>query len=134
MDDELNGRKVIIWDDEGDPHRNIDRLATAITESAADLYNHNERLVWLKDGAFIHAARDVLAELVRTFVVVKTVRNVGTSDEPVYERRYVSFEPNETMLRGLLKDGNLLGRVSKLGASAAPEMPRSYRLELAGHF
>jgi hypothetical protein len=90
-------------------------------------------LIWLKDGKFIHVGRDVLAELVRTFVVIKTIRNIGTADAPIYERQYTAFEASELILRGLIKTGNLLGRAAKLGASNAPEISREFRLELAGH-
>jgi hypothetical protein len=131
MDDKLNGRRVIIWRDT-DPYADLNALVTAIVESDADLYNQNGALVWLTGGKLVPVSGAVLGEIIRTFVVTKGVRNVGTSDAPVYERRFVPFETSEMTTRILIQRDALLGRVPKIdSANAGPaELPRWARQEM----
>jgi hypothetical protein len=135
MDDKLNGRRVVLWQDDGDPYRNLETLAVALTTSAADLFNRGDRLVWLKDGEFVQVGIGILAELIRTYVVVKGVRNTGTPDEPDWTVRFTPFEPSEMMLRALIRTGKLENRVPKISELGTPspvsELPRSVMLELA---
>jgi hypothetical protein len=129
--DELNGRRVCIWERDGDPYRNLDRLVTAITESAADLFNIDGALFWLKEGELIQVGGAVLPEIIRTFVVTKTIRNIGTADAPIYERRFIPFEADVMVVRALIKHGDLLNRVPKIGAgNVAAELPRWATLEI----
>jgi hypothetical protein len=136
MDDELNGRRVVLWADDGDPYKNLEALAVAITTSAADLFNIDGVLFWLKEGKLISVAGAALAEIIRTFVVTKGIRNAGTADTPMYERRFIPFEVSEMLIRSLIQRGDLLARVPKIfsgtgTANTVPELPRWAMQEIA---
>jgi hypothetical protein len=135
MDDELGGRSIIVWEESGDPYRNLDRLVNAITESEVDLYNQDGAVVWLTGGRLVPVNLAVLTEIVEQFVCTKSVRNVGTIDAPIYERRYVGFKVGDMTLRLLIQRGDLLARAPKISQTGTPnapaELPRAARLEIA---
>jgi hypothetical protein len=87
-------------------------LASAIAE-AADLFEFEGRTVLLVDGELRIVTPALLAEAIRSNLVRKSLRNVGTVEAPKWERAYVPVEAGEGALRMLLQDEKhgLIGRL-----------------------
>ena len=58
---------------------------------------------------------EILTEIIRTNLVTKGLRNVGTAEAPVYEIAYTPVEANAMAVRIMLTEppdkGGLIGRV-----------------------
>jgi len=101
----------------------INTLADVVAQSDADLFNQNDRLVWLDEGSLVPVNRDILLELIPKHVSVKKLVN----RDGRWECELCPFVPDDMTLRALLSGmspmrsatgillpgGGLLGRVPK---------------------
>jgi hypothetical protein len=114
-DDALSNRKIFtgsydfrapsLFSPEEKHHLNkaLPGLAGAIAD-AADLYQSDGRVLGLIDGELGIVNTAVLAKVINENLVKKGVRNVGTVEQPVFEREYRPVEVGEVVLRMLLTD------------------------------
>ena len=104
------------------PDRRPNRLAEAVAEKAgAELFTWNGTLVWLNDGQFVPANKNILREVIARHIVSIRWVNRGTVDMPRWEGEYYPFdfppgadtskEPDERVLISLMND--LVLRVAK---------------------
>jgi hypothetical protein len=105
-------------------------LANAIAE-AADLFEADGRIVVLVDEELQIVTPAILAEAIRSNLVRKGLRNVGTVEAPRWEREFKPVEVNEMVLRLLLQDERhgLIGRLPVVRIEDA--MPREPQVETA---
>jgi hypothetical protein len=83
----------------------LPELATAVAE-AVDLYVADGRIVELAEGELRVTNTATLAEAIRTNLVRKGLRNIGTAETPVFELEYRGVQVSEANLRKLLSDEN----------------------------
>jgi hypothetical protein len=101
----------------------INTLADVVAQSDADLFNQNDRLVWLDEGSLVPVNRDIFSSSSpSTSPSKKLVNRDGR-----WERELCPFVPDDMTLRALLSGmspmrsatrillpgGGLLGRVPK---------------------
>jgi hypothetical protein len=115
VDDVLGDRKIFsssydfrapsLWstDEKHRLNQAMPGLASAVAE-AADLYQEGGRVLGLVDGELGVMNTAVLAKVISENLVRKGIRNVGTVEQPVYEREYRGVEVGEIVLRMLLTD------------------------------
>jgi len=102
-----------------DPYADICALADAVAgATSAELFNHNGRLIWLREGTLAQVTLDALHEIVAKNVVTQRLVNRGTADAPNWELVYSPCEPSRKELVTLitadsLKTGSLAARVMK---------------------
>jgi len=80
----------------------------------ADLFEQGGAVVWLNNGALVPFGKTNLAEIIRTNIVIKCLKEEG----PIWKREFLPLEINDrtiaTLLREPKENGGLIGRVPQL--------------------
>jgi hypothetical protein len=114
--DNLNGRALYI--PHADPIADASALTDAIVRSNADIFNHQERLVYLAAGtpAPVQVNKNLLLEITQKHVACKRLVQRGES----WEVEYHPPTPDDRILTAVLT-GRIPGRF--VPGSEAPSLP-----------
>jgi len=91
------------------PLEDLNLLADLITD-VADLFEQGGAVVWLNNGALVPLGKTNLAEIIRTNIVIKCLKEEG----PIWKREFLPLEINDRTIATLL-----LNRKKMAASSAA---------------